>query len=153
GGRLPADRCTGRPDAAGTATEVTLFASHVRVPDLVIIGSHCTGLYLVTAPQARAGVTVRSIAVGSPAGWRRQSAANAIWRRSTCSTRNENLQYTVSWPGARTGAGLAADAGRRLSKGRRAFRRTARAGGRARCALRCHHASWSTATRARALAS
>jgi molybdate-binding protein len=53
---------------AGTETEVTLFTPHVRVPDLVIIGSHCTGLDLVTTPLARAGVSVRSIAVGSLGG-------------------------------------------------------------------------------------
>jgi putative molybdopterin biosynthesis protein len=53
---------------AGTATEVTLFTPHVRVPDLVIVGSHCTGLDLVTAGLAHAGLTVRSIAVGSLGG-------------------------------------------------------------------------------------
>lgn len=53
---------------AGTEAEVTLFTPHVRVPDLVIVGSHCTGLDLVTAPLARAGLNVRSIAVGSLGG-------------------------------------------------------------------------------------
>jgi putative molybdopterin biosynthesis protein len=53
---------------AGTQAEVTLFTPHVRVPDLVIVGSHCTGLDLVTAPLARAGLAVRSIAVGSLGG-------------------------------------------------------------------------------------
>jgi molybdate-binding protein len=53
---------------AGTAAKVTLLTPHVRVPDLVIVGSHCTGLDLVTAPLARAGLTVRSIAVGSLGG-------------------------------------------------------------------------------------
>ncbi|MBR0717153.1 molybdopterin biosynthesis protein [Bradyrhizobium liaoningense] len=53
---------------SGTEAEVTLFTPHVRVPDLVIIGSHCTGLDLVTAPLARAGLAVRSIAVGSLGG-------------------------------------------------------------------------------------
>ncbi|QJP16850.1 molybdopterin biosynthesis protein [Starkeya sp. ORNL1] len=53
---------------AGTETAVTLFTPHVRVPDLVIIGSHCTGLDLVTAPLARAGLSVRSISVGSLGG-------------------------------------------------------------------------------------
>lgn len=53
---------------AGTDAEVTLFTPHVRVPDLVIVGSHCTGLDLVTAPLARAGLVVRSIAVGSLGG-------------------------------------------------------------------------------------
>ncbi len=54
--------------AAGSDAEVTLFTPHVRVPDLVIIGSHCTGLDLVAAPLARAGFVVRSIAVGSLGG-------------------------------------------------------------------------------------
>lgn len=53
---------------AGTEAEITLFTPHVRVPDLVIVGSHCTGLDLVTAPLAHAGLTVRSIAVGSLGG-------------------------------------------------------------------------------------
>ena len=53
---------------AGTQSDVTLFTPHVRVPDLVIVGSHCTGLDLVTAPLARAGLSVRSIAVGSLGG-------------------------------------------------------------------------------------
>jgi len=53
---------------AGTEAEVTLFTPHVRVPDLVVVGSHCTGLDLVTAPLARAGLLVRSIAVGSLGG-------------------------------------------------------------------------------------
>jgi molybdenum cofactor synthesis domain-containing protein len=53
---------------AGAQAEVTLFTPHVRVPDLVIVGSHCTGLDLVTAPLAHAGLVVRSIAVGSLGG-------------------------------------------------------------------------------------
>ena len=53
---------------AGTQAKVTLFTPHVRVPDLVIVGSHCTGLDLVTAPLAHAGMTVRTIAVGSLGG-------------------------------------------------------------------------------------
>jgi putative molybdopterin biosynthesis protein len=53
---------------AGAQAEVTLFTPHVRVPDLVIIGSHCTGLDLVTAQLAHAGLVVRSIAVGSLGG-------------------------------------------------------------------------------------
>jgi len=53
---------------AGTKVEVTLFTPRVRVPDLMIVGSHCTGLDLVTAPLARAGLLVRSIAVGSLGG-------------------------------------------------------------------------------------
>jgi molybdenum cofactor synthesis domain-containing protein len=53
---------------AGVEAEVTLFTPHVRVPDLVIVGSHCTGLDLVTAPLAHAGLVVRSIAVGSLGG-------------------------------------------------------------------------------------
>jgi putative molybdopterin biosynthesis protein len=40
----------------------------VRVPDLVIVGSHCTGLDVVTAPLVREGLSVRSIPVGSLGG-------------------------------------------------------------------------------------
>jgi putative molybdopterin biosynthesis protein len=53
---------------AGTHAEVTLFTPHLRVPDLVVVGSHCTGLDLVTARLAQAGLGVRSIAVGSLGG-------------------------------------------------------------------------------------
>ena len=53
---------------AGTEAEVTLFTPHVRVPDLVIVGSHCTGLDLVTAQLSHGGLSVRSIAVGSLGG-------------------------------------------------------------------------------------
>jgi putative molybdopterin biosynthesis protein len=53
---------------AGAEAEVTLFTPHVRVPDLVVVGSHCTGLDLVMAPLAQAGFSVRSIAVGSLGG-------------------------------------------------------------------------------------
>ena len=54
--------------SANTETEVTLFTPHVRVPEIVIVGSHCTGLDLVTAPLARAGLVVRSISIGSLGG-------------------------------------------------------------------------------------
>ncbi len=53
---------------ADTPVEVTLFTPRVRVPDLILIGSHCTGLDVVTAPLAHAGLSVRSIAVGSLGG-------------------------------------------------------------------------------------
>lgn len=53
---------------AGTETQVTLFTPHVRVPDLVVVGSHCTGLDIVTGELARGGLSVRSIAVGSLGG-------------------------------------------------------------------------------------
>ncbi|QPC95438.1 molybdopterin biosynthesis protein [Mesorhizobium sp. INR15] len=53
---------------AGSSVEVTLFTPHVRVPDLVIIGSHCTGLDSVLAPLARGGLSARSLAVGSLGG-------------------------------------------------------------------------------------
>jgi putative molybdopterin biosynthesis protein len=52
----------------GTLAEVTLFTPRLRLPDLVIVGSHCTGLDLVIAPLSREGLMVRSIAVGSLGG-------------------------------------------------------------------------------------
>ncbi|TIQ16807.1 MAG: molybdopterin biosynthesis protein, partial [Mesorhizobium sp.] len=53
---------------AGSEASVTLFTPHVRIPDLVVIGSNCTGLDLVVGILFRAGLTVRSIAVGSLGG-------------------------------------------------------------------------------------
>jgi putative molybdopterin biosynthesis protein len=53
---------------AGARAEVTLFTPHVRAPDLVIIGSHCVGLDATVGPLARAGMSVRMIAVGSMGG-------------------------------------------------------------------------------------
>ncbi|PJR13377.1 molybdopterin biosynthesis protein [Sinorhizobium meliloti] len=53
---------------AGAQVPVTLFTPQVRVPDLVVIGSHCTGLDLVVGKMARQGISVRSLAVGSLGG-------------------------------------------------------------------------------------
>src|SRR6266404_309455 len=44
---------------AGATAEVTLFTPHVRVPDLVIIGSHCTGLDLVPGWRRMQGIVFR----------------------------------------------------------------------------------------------
>jgi putative molybdopterin biosynthesis protein len=86
---------------AGTESEVTLFTPHVRVPDLVIIGSHCTGLDLVTTPLAHAGMTVRSIAVGSLGGL-------AAARRGECDLAPIHLfdEKTESYNTAFLGQGL-----------------------------------------------
>mgnify|MGYP006269678861 CR=1 FL=1 len=54
--------------AAGSAVDVTLFTPHLRVPDLTIIGSHCTGLDLITRELARTDCLSRTIAVGSLGG-------------------------------------------------------------------------------------
>ena len=86
---------------AGTEAEVTLFTPHVRVPDLVIVGSHCTGLDLVTAQLAHAGLNVRSIAVGSLGGL-------AAARRGECDFAPIHLfdEKTETYNKAFLGAGL-----------------------------------------------
>ncbi len=53
---------------AGAVADVTLFAPHVTVPDLSIMGSHCTGLDAVVSLLADQGVTVRTHALGSLGG-------------------------------------------------------------------------------------
>lgn len=53
---------------AGEHVQVTLFTPQVRVPDLVVIGSHCTGLDLVVSKIVQKGISVRSLAVGSLGG-------------------------------------------------------------------------------------
>ena len=52
----------------GARVGVDLFTPAVRVPDLVIIGSHCVGLDLVTGALVAQGLSVRTIAVGSMGG-------------------------------------------------------------------------------------
>jgi putative molybdopterin biosynthesis protein len=54
--------------AAGTQAEVTLFSPHVRTPDLVVIGSHCTGLDHLVGRLAGDGFSARVMAVGSLGG-------------------------------------------------------------------------------------
>jgi putative molybdopterin biosynthesis protein len=53
---------------ADTAVDVTLLDSAVRVPDLVIMGSHCVALDAVLGALASQGFATRSIAVGSTGG-------------------------------------------------------------------------------------
>lgn len=53
---------------AGTEAPVTLFTPHLRIPDLVVVGSHDPGLDVVTGALARAGLSSRVIAVGSLGG-------------------------------------------------------------------------------------
>ena len=53
---------------AGTTAEVTLFSPQLRIPELVVIGSHCIGLDALVTRLAKAGQTVRLMAVGSLGG-------------------------------------------------------------------------------------
>ena len=53
---------------AGTQAEVTLIGAELRVPDLVIMGSHDIALDIVTSALAARGFRARSIAVGSQGG-------------------------------------------------------------------------------------
>ncbi len=137
---------------AGTEAEVTLFTPHMRVPDFVIVGSHCTGLDRVTAPlAAQDSQCARSR--WSPAVWRRRGAANAIWRRSICSTRprkpitSRSWRPDLNWCRA-IGACRASCSAPEIAASRGGARRM-------RCARHwpIRIASWSTATRAPAPAS
>ncbi len=53
---------------AGAEVSVRLFTPHLRVPDLVIMGSHCTGLDAVIGLLANEDLSVRSLAIGSLGG-------------------------------------------------------------------------------------
>lgn len=53
---------------AGSDVAVTLLSPRVRVPDIVIIGSHCTGLDVLVAALAAEGISARTIPLGSLAG-------------------------------------------------------------------------------------
>ena len=53
---------------AGAEVPVTLFTPHLRVPDLVVMGSHDVGLDAVVGRLAAASIATRVIAVGSLGG-------------------------------------------------------------------------------------
>src|SRR5215212_8030090 len=53
---------------AGTAATVRLMTPSVRVPDLAVIGSHCTGLDVLVGRLAGEGYSTRLVAVGSLGG-------------------------------------------------------------------------------------
>lgn len=54
--------------SAGSEVSVTLLTPQLRIPDLSIIGSHCTGLDRALSPLVQAGFSARTLAVGSMAG-------------------------------------------------------------------------------------
>ncbi len=53
---------------AGASVPVTLFSPGIRIPDLVIIGSHCTGLDAVIGSLRQQGLSARILALGSMGG-------------------------------------------------------------------------------------
>ncbi|MBV8509571.1 MAG: molybdopterin biosynthesis protein, partial [Xanthobacteraceae bacterium] len=53
---------------AGTTADVTLIGAQERLPDLVIMGSHCVALDCVLSRLAEQGIAARSIAIGSQGG-------------------------------------------------------------------------------------
>jgi len=53
---------------AGEVVEVTLVGHDLEPADLVVIGSHCTGLDLVAAALGREGFRVKVLSVGSQGG-------------------------------------------------------------------------------------
>jgi putative molybdopterin biosynthesis protein len=52
----------------GTLTSVTMFEPHLRVPDLIIMGSHCIGLEPIIDALTDQGLRVRIVAIGSMGG-------------------------------------------------------------------------------------
>lgn len=53
---------------AGSTVPVRLFTPHLRVPDLVVMGSHCVGLDAVIGRLAETGLSARVLAIGSLGG-------------------------------------------------------------------------------------
>jgi len=104
----------------------------VRVPDLVIVGSHCIGLDLVTAQLSRTGLSVRLDRVGSLGGL-------AAARRGECDfapihlfdDKSETYNTPFLSPGSNW-CGLARMQGIVFPQGRCAVRRIERASGGAR---------------------
>jgi putative molybdopterin biosynthesis protein len=53
---------------AGSTADVKLIGAQARLPDLVIMGSHCVALDVVLSRLAEQGIALRTIAVGSMGG-------------------------------------------------------------------------------------
>lgn len=53
---------------AGETVRVSLIGSTIRAPDLVVLGSHCTGLDVLLDAVVRRGFTVKSMHIGSTGG-------------------------------------------------------------------------------------
>lgn len=53
---------------AGSLAEVRLLSAQPRIPDLVMMGSHCTGLDAVVGELSLAGLSARILAMGSLGG-------------------------------------------------------------------------------------
>ena len=66
-GFVTIDRRIERVDA-GELVEVQRLGREVRVPDLVVVGSHCLGLDWLLSQLSRRGIAVKYMAVGSNAG-------------------------------------------------------------------------------------
>ncbi|MGY8734030.1 MAG: substrate-binding domain-containing protein, partial [Pirellulales bacterium] len=54
--------------AANEKINVTLLSRNLQIADLVVIGSHCTGIDLLLAELQRQGISSKLISVGSTAG-------------------------------------------------------------------------------------
>ena len=54
--------------AAETQADIRLFSPTLRLPDLVILGSHCVGLDIVATALQASAISLRSIALGSLGG-------------------------------------------------------------------------------------
>lgn len=54
----------------GDQVQVRLFSEEIAFPDLLIIGSHCLGVDVITTMMSDMGFTVRSVNVGSMGGLR-----------------------------------------------------------------------------------
>jgi len=85
---------------AGAAVDVALLDAGARLPDLVIVGSHCVGLDAVAGALSRQGVTSRIVALGS------QGGLSAL-RRGECDVAPIHLMHPES--GAYNAPFLAAD--------------------------------------------
>jgi putative molybdopterin biosynthesis protein len=53
---------------AGSTARVTLIGDKAQLPELVVMGSHCVGLDVVTGRLAEQGIKTRVIAIGSMGG-------------------------------------------------------------------------------------
>lgn len=103
----------------GERVNVRLFSDEIAFPDLLIIGSHCLGIDVITRMMAARGYTVRSINVGSTGGLRaiRKGIADAAGIHLLDESGVYNEPFVKDMPGAALVKGYVRGQGLIVAKG------------------------------------
>jgi MoeA C-terminal region (domain IV) len=86
---------------AGETVAVSAIGRGVAPANLVVVGSHCTGIDLLLGIMNERGFTSKRSGSDRKGDWRRSRAVNATSREFTCSTPRQTSTIAPSFPLAR----------------------------------------------------